>query len=396
MRTFVDMETIFKKLLPILLLPVCLLAQPAVWEGYQPPDDSAPLPIISKDGPHNVILMIGDGMSLSTVSAARLRAVGTTGFLHLDRLPIAGFIRTQPSDRLITDSAAASTAMACGIKTRNRMIGVDPDGTPYTSILLAFKEHGMRGGLVATSTITHATPAGFASSVGSRKDEPLIAEQLITNKVDVLLGGGRALFWPQSHTDSRRTDDHDLIAEAVSQKYQYVSTLEELSAAIGPQVLGLFAVEAMTTRRPEPSLAEMTTRAIEFLNKDRKGFFLMVEGSQIDWANHENDADNSVRQTLSFDMAIGEAIRFAEKDGETLVVVTADHETGGLVIDDGASDGSTLTVSWSSKNHNGGTVPLYAYGPGALHFSGFHENTEIPKTIATLFKIKPFPVILPR
>jgi alkaline phosphatase len=191
-------------------------------------------------------------------------------------------------------------------------------------------------------------------------------------------------------------DDHDLIARAISQHYQYVTTREELCAATGPQVLGLFAAEGMTTRQPEPTLAEMTARAIEFLDKDQKGFFLMVEGSQIDWANHENDADNSVRQMLSFDMAIRESIRFAEKNKKTLVVVTADHETGGLVIVDGASDGSTLTVSWSGKGHNGGTVPLYAFGPGALHFSGFHENTDMAKIIAALFKIKPFPAVRPR
>ncbi len=147
----------------------------------------------------------------------------------------------------------------------------------------------------------------------------------------------------------------------------------------------------MTTRRPEPTIKEMTSRAIEILAKGKKGFILMVEGSQIDWANHANDAEESARQTLLFDQAVEVALEFAVKDQRTLVIVTADHETGGMAINGGSVNGEDLKIAWTSKGHTGATVPLYGYGPGAQRLSGFHENIDIPRTFAALLGVKPFP-----
>ncbi len=383
-------------LLAVLAASLPLFGQPAAPTGYpyQPPSVKTQLPVIKHEQVRNIILLIGDGMSISTVSNARIHGAGVAGELHMDRMPIGGFVRTCSADNLITDSAAASSAMACGLKTNNGRISRTPDGHPGLSILSACQQKGMAAGLIVTCSVTHATPAGFGAHVMSRKEEPLIAEHLLHNHVDVLLGGGRSFFIPQSAPASRRHDDRNLLEEAKASHYTLLSTREELLAAKEPRVLGLFADEGMQTLPPEPSLAEMTATGLALLGKNNKGFFVMIEGSQIDWANHEHNAENSVRQTLDFDMAVAEALKFAKADGHTLVVVTADHETGGLSIIGGKVDGSEVELSWSTDGHAGATVPLYAYGPGAQRLAGFHENTDIPKAFAALLHIAPFPVIL--
>ncbi len=346
----------------------------------------------------NVILLIGDGMGLGQVTLARMKAMGTEGKLNMQLLPVHGLIRTHSADRLVTDSAAAGTALACGIKTNNGMIGMAPDGTPYYTILEAAQAEGMATGLVATSTISHATPAAFGAHVNSRSMEPQIAEQLIGNRINVLFGGGRKYFLPQSDSNSGRKDDRDLIAEAEDAGYTVIGTPNQLRWVRGPRILGLFQLDAMTTFAPEPMLDEMTRKAISLLDEtatdSRKygnGFFLMVEGSQIDWACHDNDAANCVRQTLLFDEAVREAVNFALADGRTLVVVTADHETGGLTIPDGDLEGTDIKVHWSTKGHSAESVPVFAIGPRSELFGGVYDNTEIPRRIAQALGIKPFP-----
>jgi len=252
----------------------------------------------------------------------------------------------------------------------------------------AAQAKGMKAGLVATSSITHATPAGFAAHALIRKEETVIAEYFLKNRIDVMLGGGLAFFLPDK---GKRTDNRNLVEEARQSGYEVLLTSEQMHASHAQRLLGLFSDEGMKTTRPEPSLAEMTAKAITALNRQSKGFFLMVEGSQIDWANHANDLEGSIKQTLDLDMAVKEALDFAVKDGKTLVVVTADHETGGPALLGGNPDGSELQVAWTTKGHTGSTVPLYAYGPGAGYFSGFHDNTELPKIIARLLCIKDFP-----
>lgn len=387
------MKNSFRLMIVVLMAGAiaCGAADPQ-YAYYQPPADKSKLEITTHEKVENIILLIGDGMSLASVSHARIRGAGVTGILHMDRMPISGFIRTSSADHLITDSAAASSAMACGIKTNNGMISRTPDGRVSLTIMEACQAKGMATGLVSTSSITHATPAGFGAHAVSRKEEALIAEHLILNSIDVLLGGGKSFFVPQTTEGSRRKDDRNLLDLAVRRGYSLLQSREELLEAKGQRMLGLFADEGMKTRAPEPTLAEMTATAIQALSQKKKGFILMVEGSQIDWANHDNMQDESARQTLDFDLAIEAALRFAAKERNTLVVVTADHETGGMVINGGKVDGSEVDLAWTSKGHTGSTVPLYAYGPGALRLSGFHENTDIPITFASLLKIAPFPV----
>jgi alkaline phosphatase len=365
---------------------------------YQGPTDLAPYPTVSSRSVRNVIFLIGDGMGLGQVMLARIKAVGLRGKLHMERLPVSGLINTHSADNLVTDSAAAGTALSSGIKTRNGMIGMTPDRSEYRTILEAAQAKGMATGLVATSAITHATPASFASHVRSRGDEARIAEQLLANEVDVLFGGGRKFFLPQSVAGSGRKDAENLLARAHQAGYTYVETGDQLKTIDSLPVIGLFQMGALTTLPPEPSLAVLTEKAIGLLGNERKGwfaqprgFFLMVEGSQIDSAGHDNNAVRCVWQMLRFDEAVKAAMDFALADGRTLVVVTADHETGGLTIPSGSIRGSDAKIHWSTKGHTGTPVPVYAFGPGAEHFAGVYDNTDVPKKMAQLLRIRPWP-----
>ena len=398
----------------ICLLFICLLTLPSLaaeWNYpqpdaernvkdisfYQAPEDQGLLTNITDRQPRRVILLIGDGMGVNQVALARYRAVGAAGRLHLERLPVAGLIRTCSADKPITDSAAAATALACGVKTNNGRIGTTPDGTAWQSLLEKARLKGFRTGLVATSTITHATPAGFAGHVENRGSEADIAAQMLGARVDILFGGGRK-YW-LSKPDGSREDGRDLIEEAKIAGYQVVYSRDALADLIPGPTLGLFAEDGMTTYAPEPSPAEMAVAAIDLLSAKSKDwfapaprFFVMIEGSQIDWACHNNDTDNTVRQTLLFDMTVKEAIDFARRDKHTLVIVTADHETGGLLIQ--ADKKNRPHAEWHSKGHTAADVPLYAFGPGSAQFSGTHDNTEIPRIIARLLKFDNFPAPL--
>ncbi len=358
---------------------------------YQPSVDTGSFPVIKDSRVKNIIFCIGDGMGLGQVCLACMKGAGIDGKLYMERLPVVGLIRTHSFNRLVTDSAASGTALATGFKTNNGMVGVSPEGKRYLTILEAAKDTGMATGLVVTSTIYHATPACFGAHVGSRKNMAKIAEGLLENKINVMFGGGREQFLPKSDANSKREDERNLIGEAKEAGYSYIQSAEELKSACGPFLLGLFQMKALTTRSPEPSLAELTEKAVEILSKEQKGFFLMVEGSQIDWACHANNAGNAVRQTLLFDEAVKSAVDFALKDKQTIVVVTADHETGGLIVAGKDLQCKELEVKWTSKGHSGLPVPVYAFGPGAEIFGGVYDNTEVPKKFAGLLSIKSFP-----
>ena len=363
-------------------------------------------------GVKNVIFCIGDGMGVSQVALARTKAAGLGGKLYMEKMPFTGLARTHSANATVTDSAAAGTALACGIKTNNGTLGMNPEGIVYQSILEAAKEEGVKTGLVVTCTMSHATPASFASHVTSRGMEAEISSQMLANKVNVMFGGGKQSWLPKSTEGSKREDERNLIEEAKSQGYLFVNDSNELSKATGDYVLGLFQMEALTTFSPEPSLPQMTEAALRILTeknkeglfKDKfkintkafkrdKGFFMMIEGSQIDWACHANNADNCIKQALLFDQAVKIAIDFAIKDKNTLVIVTADHETGGLIINGGDMKGEQIDSKWASGGHSATPVAVYAFGPGAEKFTGVMDNTEIPQRVADLMGIKDFPKI---
>jgi len=374
-----------------ILAIVCLFVVNTVFSGI----DTVFYPLFPPNSQvKNIVILIGDGMGLAQIAATRIKTFGADGRLNMEKMPITGIVNTHAGNSLVTCSAAAGTALATGLKTNIGMISINPEGNKLRTILEACKEKEMATGLVVTSTITHATPAVFASHVKSRKDEANIALQLLENKVNVLLGGGKAFFVPQSERKSKRKDDIDLIALAKIIGYSFIQSKEELMSATGNYVLGLFQLNEMTTKPPEPSLAEMTGKAIELLSRNSNGFFLMVEGSQIDWACHDNDDKEAIRQTQLFDEAVQIALEFALKDKYTLVIVTADHETGGMGIKKGSLDGKDLDIEWITDLHSGIPVILYAFGPHAEQFSGVYDNTEVPRIFAKLLGIQSFPKII--
>ncbi len=286
----------------------------------------------------NVIFLIGDGMGVSYTSAYRyLQNSSETEYVDKTEFDqyLVGQQMTYPEDveQNVTDSASAATAMSAGVKTYNSAIAVDNDGSEVKTVLEAAKEQGKATGLVATSEITHATPAAFGSHDESRKNMNAIADdyynELINgkHKIDVLLGGGK---------DNFVRKDRNLTEEFQKDNYSYVTTKEELLKDTNEQVLGLFAnrgLPKMIDRTDEvPSLEDMTNSAIKRLSKDKDGFFLMVEGSQVDWAGHDNDIVGAMSEMTDFEKAFKAAIEFAKKDKHTLVVATADHSTGGYSI----------------------------------------------------------------
>lgn len=385
-----------KKTLLFSLL-ILLTAAPATWAGsysmntdfYTPSADQDQLPLVKGEDVRNIILMIGDGMSLPQVTVAQFAGPGPDGRLYIQRMPVTGLANTVSEDQLITDSAAGVTAIASGRKTENGTINILPDGTKTNNIESLAHEKGLATGIVVTCGVTHATPAGFCSHVWKRSHQDSIAVDISNSGLDVLLGGGLEYFIPKGEKGSRRKDDLNLLQKMEKSGYNFVDTRAELDAAKDGKLLGLFANGPLTTTdTTQPSLYEMTTKAIDLLSKSRKGFFLMVEGSQIDWEAHANEEEGVVRETLMFDQAVGAALDFAQKDGHTLVIVTADHETGGLTITEGIRDGSWMLVNFSTGHHTPLPVPVYAYGPGAMRFTGFYQNTEIARKMADLLGIK--------
>ncbi len=378
---------------------ILIVLLPLVWNCQKAPRVPVPeilsqtqrLPLLPNRQIRNIILFVGDGMGITQITSARIYAVGPDGRLTMDRFPITALVTTHSADQLVTDSAAGATAMATGVKTRNGMVGMSADSTAYLTILEAAQALDKATGLVATSSITHATPACFAAHVPNRKMEPEIALQLIQRRVNVLLGGGKKFFLPAGRKGGAREDNLDLLAMARERGYTVAETREEMEKAQGDFLLGIFAEEGLTTRRPEPTLAEMTQKALEILRNDMEGFFLMVEGSQIDWGSHQNDTDKTIRQLLLFDEAIKVAVDFAIKDLHTLIVITADHETGGMALEGGTLRGKNLDIDWTTHYHTGQSVPLFAFGPHALSFSGVMDNTDIPKRFAALWGFTDFP-----
>ncbi|MFS0602258.1 alkaline phosphatase [Peribacillus frigoritolerans] len=286
----------------------------------------------------NVIFLIGDGMGVSYTSAYRYLK-DNPGTKVAERTEfdkyLVGQQMTYPEDSAqnITDSASAATAMSAGVKTYNAAIAVDNDKSEVKTVLEAAKEKGKATGLVATSEITHATPASFGAHDENRKNMNSIADdyynELIKgkHKIDVLLGGGKSNFV---------RPDVNLAKAFEKDGYSYVTDKNQMLKDKNEQVLGLFASEGLPKMidRPgeTPSLADMTSSAIQRLNKDKDGFFLMVEGSQVDWAGHDNDIVGAMSEMEDFEKAYKAAMEFAKKDKHTLVVATADHSTGGFSI----------------------------------------------------------------
>lgn len=299
--------------------------------------------------PRNIILFISDGCGPASFTFARgyVQAARGVETLPTDAIQV-GAIRTHSSSSRVTDSAAGATAFACGVKTYNGAIAVDTARRPLATLLEAAEQKGMATGLVVTSTITHATPAAFSAHVPNRSMETEIAAQQLEQGIEVLFGGGRAMFVPRE-AGGRRQDGRDLLAEAREKGYTVLTDRTAFDDSLHTPVLGLFADSHMAyelDRDPaeQPSLAEMTEKALALLGDNPKGFFLMVEGSRIDHAAHVNDAGAHLHDILAFEEAVKVALDFARRDGQTLVLSTSDHETGGLTL--GRNVDGTSVYAW--------------------------------------------------
>ena len=327
--------------------------------------------------PKNVILLIGDGMGLTQVSASFFYNDKPSNF---ERFPITGLIKTSSSSHKITDSAAGATAFSAGVSTYNGAIGVDPDEQPIPTLVELLSEEGLRTGLVATSSITHATPASFYAHTKSRDMQDEIGAQLVTSGVDFFAGGGTKFF-------VNRADQANYYDSLTQHGFTVDTTQLDTTAQLSPnQKYGyLLAPDGMPRLLDGRGdfLPQATDMAINYLSQSGDNFFLMVEGSQIDWGGHANDAEYVVTEVLDFDKTLGEALDFAKKDGNTLVVVTADHETGGFALaSSGKKDGTgadydALNGTFSTGGHTATLIPVFAFGPGSEVFSGIYKNTEI-------------------
>ncbi len=390
----------------------------------------------------SAILFIGDGTGPVQIRIGR--AAAQVDALVMEGFPVRGYATTMSANADVTDSAAAGTALATGHKTNNGMIGVTPEGKRLTTILERAQAMYKATGIITTDALRGATPASFAAHVGSRGESAEIALQMAHSGADVMMGFWKDQFLPTS-AGGKRTDGLDLIAEMQKSGYQVVYTKDELKAAHGEKLVGLFDDGAQS-----PTLSDMVTAALQRLSRNPHGFFLVVEGARIDWFSHANDPAGVVLAVKELDAAVMTGADAASRRGKTLVLVTADHETGGLAIADGsklgilaritmsASDmaaklskerdnvGEVLQIgagisdvttteadairsakdpsaaiasivsaraglTWGTQDHTATRVRVFALGPGSERFSGDLDNTMIPKRIADAIGIGPLP-----
>ncbi|MFS0706267.1 alkaline phosphatase [Cellulomonas sp. 179-A 9B4 NHS] len=376
----------------------------------------------------NVVLLVGDGLSIAARDAIRLATVGQDGELAMDSLRYAGWTHTDSADpeEAVTDSAAGATAFATGVRTYNGAVSVDVAGTPVPTLLEHARRLRKATGLVTTAQVTDATPAAFGAHVPDRADQSEIARQYLDDtRPDVILGGGEDWWYPEGDEGAFPDDPADprpevsrsrhgnLVERAEALGYDYVTTADELAATRAERVLGLFANEEMFEQAPEGQgdeyaptvpLATMTGTALDVLSRDRHGFFLLVEEEAIDEFAHNNNAARTLQAGQAFDETVAVVRDFAARHRGTLVVVVGDHETGGLAIEnvdpddesgdpastspevlqsleDGPFDvaGSDLqfTVDWTTSGHTGASTPLTAEGPGAERLARVQDNTDV-------------------
>ncbi len=329
----------------------------------------------------NVVLMIGDGMSLSHIANLW---TANKGRVNLENAQAIGLSKTTTADTLITDSGAAGTAMACGVKVNYHAIGIDPAGNELTTLVDRAHAAGLGTGVVVTCRLWDATPAAFLAHNLSRDEEEDLIGDFPTSNCDVIIGGGASRF-------QNRTDGRDIITEMEQVGYQVSRSLGDATQhADSPRQLVLVAEK--DTPLPQERGDYLRDASIYTLDKlkakNPNGFFVMIEGSQLDDYGHFNDLDLLMQETADFDRTIGAVMQWAEQDGETLVVVTADHETGGLTLLGGSIHTGTTVGHFATGGHSGVLVPVYAYGAGARDFTGIYENTEIFHKICHALSLK--------
>ena len=328
------------------------------------------IPLFGQDNVQkNIILIIGDGMGVPQITAGMYKLKNQTA---LENFPIIGLSKTHSSNALITDSAAAGTAIACGEKTANGTVGISMRNQKLTSILELSKQKGYKTGIIATSTIVHATPAAFYANVLSRNQYEDIALQLSDSDVDYFIGGGRKFFL-------NRKDKRNLLKEMTS--YDIVNSIKKFDESKSDKIAYLTSSEDPYPIRNGriPNLSDAVEKMLPKLSNNDNPYFLLIEASQIDWGGHKNDIDYVLTEFIDMDKAINKVIEFTKNDKNTIVIVTGDHETGGLAITSGRIRNFQIKTEFSTIGHSAVMIPVFAKGPHSEIFSGIYDNTEIFK-----------------
>ena len=326
--------------------------------------------------PPNIIMMIGDGMGLSQISSGMYSNNNYTSF---ERSQHVGLIKTHSFDNLVTDSAAAGTAMSSGVKTYNRVVGMDENFNPVKSILEICRDRGYMTAIIATSTIVHATPASYYSKVKSRYEYEEIASQLSKSNINFFVGGGEKFF-------NDRRDKRNLMNEM--NDYLFVNSIESFKKINSNKIGFLTSYDSPMGKHEgrKPSLEDIVQVTIQKLKSFNKPFFLLVEGSQIDWGGHDNDSEHMISEMLEFDRTVEKVFDFVNIDKNTTVIITADHETGGVAIIDGNIEDSKVVNKYISEDHTATMVPIFSFGPYSSLFSGVYDNTEIFDKLEAIIK----------
>lgn len=365
----------------------CESPKPAVRTTAPPAVAAAAAANWSGDSPLNVVFMVGDGMGLTQLTAG-MYASGNR--IALERMRAVGLHKSHSADNLVTDSAAGATAFSCGAKTYNGAIGVLPDKSACPTLLEYAASIGMPTGIVVTSTIVHATPAAFYAHEDSRQSYENIAVQLAGADVDFFVGGGQRYF------DQRGLDQRDLVAEMRSGGRVVDSYFDARFDEVDPapeSPYGYFSAadDPLPAAQGRAYLRPASTTALDYLEaRDTAGagFFLLIEGSQIDWGGHANNGDYIVSEVQDFSRTIDAVLDWAAERGNTLVVVTADHETGGFAINNGSTQ-DELDYAFTSDYHTATMIPVFAEGPGAGAFAGIYDNTAIYDKLRTILDPAP-------
>lgn len=318
----------------------------------------------------NVILMIGDGMSLAHVQCAW---TCNNGKLWLDNAMAVGLSKTPIADQLIADSGSGGTAMAIGHTTKYHSVGVDSLGTPQKSLIDVAHDKGLKTGVAVTCRLWDATPCDFLAHHVDRDQEQNLVGQFPKSPVDYVFGGGASMFKPENRDDKR-----DIFNELKDEGYNIVYGYDDFLKYQGGKAWCVpFEHDTPLPSQRKDMLAKAAMKEISLLSANKKGFFMMIEGSQLDDYGHSNEIGLLMEETLDFDRTVGEVFKWAAKDGETLVVVTADHETGGLVLLGGDKNTGSVEVKFTTNQHSGVMVPVYAFGPKAENFTGFMLQRDI-------------------
>lgn len=325
----------------------------------------------------NVILMIGDGMSLMHIQTAW---TCNRGKLWLENAQYTGLSKTWCTDRLITDSGSGGTSLATGHKTKYHAVGVTPDGQPLTTLCDVAKSLGKDAGIAVTCRLWDATPCDFSCHNIDRDEEQALIGGYPESGLDFAFGGGAKFF-------EHRDDGRNVFQELQQKGYHVARSLDDFFSWQSGRIFAVpYDVDTPLPDERGDLLARASLKGIELMSQNKKGFFMMVEGSQLDDYGHFNQLDLLMKETLDFDQTIGRLMQWAAEDGQTLIVVTADHETGGMTVLGGNYQRGEVTCAFSTGDHSGTMVPVYAFGPGSEQFTGIMENTDIFYKIKSLME----------